>query len=210
MATHVAFDTGITSIVFYFLEKRKIYHQVGLSIYHVEYSYPFFNKEFYKMKIVKTPAILFFVLAIILFSCKPVEKKETASKYFPDSKALYDSIVQMDSILFTAYNNCDTITFASLVSADLEFYHDKGGLMTSKDSLMIAIKNNICGKVTRELVKGSIEVYRISGYGAVEMGEHFFHTNREPEPAEHKIGKFVQLWENENGSWKLTRVISLH
>jgi hypothetical protein len=34
----------------------------------------------------------------------------------------------------------------------LEFYHDKGGLMTSKQELD-ATKANICGKATRELVK---------------------------------------------------------
>lgn len=130
--------------------------------------------------------------------------------YVPDSKALYDSIVQLDNLFFAAYNNCDTITMASLISEDLEFFHDQGGLMTSKDSVMEAIKKHICGKVTRELVKESIEVYPIAGYGAVEMGQHFFHNNQEPEPKEHAIGKFVQLWKNENGSWRLTRIISLH
>lgn len=97
-----------------------------------------------------------------------------------------------------------------MISEDLEFYHDQGGLMTSKDSVMEAIKKNICGKVTRELVPGTIEVYPIANYGAVEMGQHFFHNNQEPEPKEHKIGKFVQLWKNENGKWRLARIISLH
>lgn len=156
------------------------------------------------------PSLLLIMVTLSVSSCTTVEKKHSENEYKPDSKTLYDSIVHLDSVFFRAYDNCDTITMASLISEDLEFYHDQGGLMTSKDSVMEAIKKNICGKVTRELVKGSIEVYPIAGYGAVEMGRHFFHNNQEPEPAEPSIGKFVQLWKKENGGWKLTRIISLH
>jgi hypothetical protein len=42
--------------------------------------------------------------------------------------------------------------------------------MTSKQGILMRRKN-ICGKVTRELVKGSIEVYPIKDYG-VEIGLH--------------------------------------
>ncbi len=62
-----------------------------------------------------------------------------------------------------------------MVVDDLEFYHDKSGLMVGKQPFLVAIKNNICGKVTRELVKGSLEVYPLKGYGAVEIGVHRFH-----------------------------------
>ena len=157
------------------------------------------------------PLILLIILCAFLFSCKDVKQEKSSKEaYTPDSGELYADIVKMDSIFFHAYDICDTVTMASMISEDLEFYHDQGGLMTSKDSVMEAIKKNICGKVTRELVPGSIEVYPIAGYGAVEMGQHFFHNNQEPEPKEHSIGKFVQLWKNENGNWRLTRIISLH
>jgi len=162
------------------------------------------------MRINLLPAFLLIMVTLFLSYCTTVEKEHTKNEYKPDSKSLYDSIVYLDSVFFRAYDKCDTVTMASLISEDLEFYHDQGGLMTSKDSVMEAIKKNICGKVTRELVKGSIEVYPIAGYGAVEMGEHFFHNNQEPEPKEHAIGKFVQLWKNENGNWRLIRIISLH
>ncbi len=155
-------------------------------------------------------AIALVFCSLVFSACSNSADNKVKTVYSPDSKDLYDSIVSMDSVFFTAYNDCDLGKMASLISEDLEFYHDRGGLMTSKDSVLEAIKNNICGKVTRELVKGSIEVYPIAGYGAVEMGQHFFHNNQEPEPAEHKIGKFVQLWKHENGQWRLTRIISLH
>jgi hypothetical protein len=96
-----------------------------------------------------------------------------------------------------------------IISEDLEFSHDQGGLMTSKQKLNEALKVNICGKVTRELMKGSLEVYPIKGYGAVEMGLHGFHNIKEPGAQVH-YSKFVHIWKRENASWKLTRVISLH
>jgi len=155
-------------------------------------------------------AVLLIACIGIIFSCTPAGKKEANAVYTPDSRLLYDSIVHMDSVLFGAYNTCDTITMASCFSEDIEFYHDQGGLMTNKDSIMLATKNNICGKVTRVLVSGSIEVYPIANYGAIEMGQHYFINNREPKPKYPSTGKFVHTWKKETGGWKLTRVISLH
>lgn len=129
--------------------------------------------------------------------------------YTPDSRALYDSIVALDSILFSAYNTCDLATQAALFSDSIEFYHDQGGLTTSKDTLIARTKRNICGKVTRELVKGSIEVYPIAGYGAVELGLHKFHTKMEPD-AVSDASRFIIVWQHQNKSWKIRRVISLH
>jgi hypothetical protein len=46
--------------------------------------------------------------------------------------------------------HCDLEKFGSLLADDLEFYHDKSGLSSGRQALVEAIKNNICGKVTRE------------------------------------------------------------
>jgi len=100
------------------------------------------------------------------------------TNYKPVDKELYDTIVYLDSVLFEAYNTCKLNRFEKYFSEDIEFYHDKGGLSTSKKDLIESLKNNICGKVTRELVKGSIEAYPIHNYGAVQMGSHRFHNNR--------------------------------
>ena len=128
--------------------------------------------------------------------------------YVPESKALYDSIVHMDSIWEDSYNHCKMDVQELITSDDLEFYHDRGGLMTSKKELIEALKRNICGKVTRELMKGSIEVYPIPNYGAVEMGYHRFHNINDTGTSHY--AKFIHIWRNENGQWKITRVISLH
>lgn len=150
------------------------------------------------------------MVSVFFISCSTQTEKKDTSKYIPGSKALYDTIVHMDSVLFSAYNICDLETMAGCFSEDIEFYHDQGGLMTNKDSIMAATEKNICGKVKRVLVEGSIEVYPIKGYGAVEMGQHYFINNQEPKPAQPSIGKFVHTWKNETGKWRITRVISLH
>jgi ketosteroid isomerase-like protein len=125
------------------------------------------------------------------------------------SMTIYDSIVAMDKKWEDAYNTCKLEVMEEIISEDLEFYHDQGGLLTSKTKLNEALKNNICGKVKRVLKRGSIEVYEIKGYGAVEMGWHGFQGIREQGEPDH-YSKFVHLWKRENGQWRITRVISLH
>jgi hypothetical protein len=71
------------------------------------------------------------------------------------------------------------------------------------------LKTNICGKVTRELIKGSIEVYPINNYGVVQMGYHKFYNNQEPDAISNP-SKFVTIWKKDNENWKMTRIISLH
>jgi hypothetical protein len=78
--------------------------------------------------------------------------------------------------------------------------------MVGRQALLDALKANICGKVTRELVAGSLEVYPLEHYGAVEIGVHRFHH---PGDASN-IGeaKFIHVWRDKDGTWTITRVIS--
>ena len=122
---------------------------------------------------------------------------------------LYLTVVKLDSTFFHAYNTCDLATQDAFYSDNIEFFHDKSGLETSKKKILDATKQNICGKVTRELVKGSIEVSPLPGYGAVELGMHMFHNNQEPNAKAH-ASRFVIIWKNDNGKWTITKVISLH
>jgi hypothetical protein len=118
---------------------------------------------------------------------------------------LTQAITALDKQLFDAYDTCNIEKLGTLVTDDLEFYHDKTGLAVGKQVFLEAIKKNICGKVTRELVQGSLEVYPLHGYGAVEIGVHRFHH-----PGDSDVGeaKFVQLWQYKDGAWKISRVIS--
>src|SRR5579862_1188642 len=132
-----------------------------------------------------------------------------ASAQNPKSGELYNTILHMDSVYFNAYNSCDMETQAAIFADSIEFYHDKGGLETSKKALLAAIKENICGKVTRVMVKGSAEVYPIPGYGAVEIALHQFINHAEQDHLS-APDKFVVIWRHRDGKWQITRVISLH
>jgi len=144
---------------------------------------------------------LIFISATLRLALTPVEHTAPLS--------LYDSIVAMDAMWEDAYNNCKLEVMENLISEDLEFYHDQGGLLTSKQKLNEALKNNICGKVKRVLKKGSIEAYAIKGYGAVEMGQHGFLNNNDQGLPDH-YSKFIHIWKRDNDNWRITRVISLH
>ncbi|EDP98347.1 nuclear transport factor 2 family protein [Kordia algicida OT-1] len=158
--------------------------------------------------------LLFLALAIFTTSCISIRAKSKRTivakeQYVPVDQELYNTIVALDKRFFDAYNTCDLETQAELISEDIEFFHDKGGLATSKTQIMEAMKNNICDKVTRTLIEGSVEVYPIAGYGAVQMGEHKFFNKLEP-TAKSIPSKFVTIWKNDNGNWKMTRIVSTH
>ncbi len=161
---------------------------------------------------------LLFLIALSIISCQPKadESKLTAEKgsnqiipFSPSDKKLFDEIAAMDQLFFNAYNNCDLEKQASIYSDDVEFFHDQGGLITSKEEIIAGTKKFICDKVTRTLVEGSMEVYPINDYGAVEIGYHTFYNNQEPDAPSHP-SKFIIMWKKENNTWHITKVISLH
>ncbi|NII75135.1 ketosteroid isomerase-like protein [Dyella sp. SG562] len=123
----------------------------------------------------------------------------------PQGDALVRTVNELDKKVFDAYNSCDLKTFGDFFSADIEFYHDNGGLMLGREPVVEATRRNICHKVRRELV-GTLEVYPIKDYGAIETGTHrFCQIGGKTCQGE---GKFLHIWRYQNGQWQLTRVVS--
>ena len=147
---------------------------------------------------------LFLPLMLLLLVSRAHAQTNAQSNAQPGT--LFTTVQSLDTQLFDAYNHCDLSTLGTMVADDLEFYHDKTGLSVGKAPFLAAIKQNICGKVERTLVPGSMEVYPLKDYGAVEIGVHRFHHPQDPE----NVGeaKFITLWQNKDGVWKVTRVIS--
>jgi hypothetical protein len=122
-------------------------------------------------------------------------------------------ITALDAEFFDAYNKCDLTKFGSFLAEDLEFYHDETGLSVGRQAIVQAVKNNICGKVHRDLVPGTLGVYPLKGYGAVETGIHLFcdpkSIGKVGECGDGSgVARFMHLWQNKDGAWKITRVIS--
>ncbi len=147
------------------------------------------------------------MLAVALFAITlPCANAQSPAPAPATQDALYQTVAALDTKLFDAVNQCDMKTVDSMWADDAEFYHDKTGLMVGRQNIVDAIKNNLCGKVTRQLVPGTLEVYPLNGYGAVEIGVHrFYHPDDKGNVGE---AKFIHVWQNKDGVWKITRVIS--
>ncbi|MGA8038012.1 MAG: nuclear transport factor 2 family protein [Candidatus Acidiferrales bacterium] len=138
-------------------------------------------------------------LLVIFCASASLTLHPAATENLTPSDALYETIAALDAKLFNAYNTCDLATVGSMVDENLEFYHDKTGLAVGRQALLDALKANICGKVTRELVPGSLEVYPLAHYGAVEIGVHRFH--HPGEAANVGEAKFIHVWRDKDGTW---------
>ncbi len=127
---------------------------------------------------------------------------------------LYKTIILNDSLLFNVgLNTCDISQFENLLSDNLKFYHDKDGI-SDKTKFLFDLKNGLCKnpenrQVKRFLINESTEIFPLykNGilYGAVQNGDHMFSEKRESQAG---IAKFINVWQLENGEWKLVTSFS--
>lgn len=149
--------------------------------------------------------LVFYIGIVSLFSNTVLAQEK---KVAPTSASLYNEIAQMDSIMFAAFNTQQLEKFSAMFTKDLEWFQDNGGLIDYKtvfDNFANNFKKEF--KLTRKLVKGSLEVHPIKDYGAIQIGVHqFFHI----ENGKEEVGtfKFVMIWKKEPDGWKISRVIS--
>ncbi|MBB4806098.1 hypothetical protein HNP38_001370 [Chryseobacterium defluvii] len=130
---------------------------------------------------------------------------------------LYKTVEKLDHLIFgEGFNQCNLSHYDSIISSDLEFYHDKGGITDGKEAFIASIKNNICGnpnKVKRELVPGSMKVYPMYNnnnvlYAFIQEGEHDFFEYFNGKWNKGSRARFTVLWLKEDNEWKMKRVFS--
>ena len=130
---------------------------------------------------------------------------------------IYKILKANDSLIFErSFNKCELQYLDQLISEDFEFYHDKAGILDSKDAFIKVMKDGICStnnttKSTRELV-GELEVFPLYNngklYGALQNGIHRFFETTNGNLVEGSTAKFSHLWILENDKWFLKRVLS--
>ncbi len=134
------------------------------------------------------------------------------------TKELHDEIAEKDRVFFDAFfNRCDVATVGALVTEDFEFYHDKGGMTANSREEFVKAIQGTCDRqkagtdyrARRELVEGTLEVYPLNNYGAVEIGVHRFYQKLEGGGEKLvEISKFMNLWKKEGKEWRMSRVVS--
>lgn len=132
------------------------------------------------------------------------------------SSDLYRILKNRDSLIFNVgFNQCNLSPYDSLISEDLEFYHDKAGATYGKTAFIASVQKNICNgsvQAKRELTDSSLKIFPLYNqgilYAAIQEGVHLFYIK---EPDGWKLtgtAAFTHLWLSDNGHWKLKRVLS--
>jgi hypothetical protein len=126
------------------------------------------------------------------------------------SGPLFDELARMDGLLFDAsFASCDADKANAIFADDVEFYHDKDGLSVGEQvrENTRRLTASCPGKhgVTRTIVPGTLRVYPIEGYGAMQVGAHRFD---ERGAATSTVAQFISLWHLQDGKWRLARVLS--
>jgi Domain of unknown function (DUF4440) len=164
------------------------------------------------MKEIIRTSFIGLTILVLSTACSPSKENGSSdlSRHSPAPNELYNEIARMDSVIFDAFNTHDLEKLKTIFSENLEFYHDKDGLagyeQTINNLKSLFEKNQHTG-LRRDIIKGSLEVYPIKDYGAVEICLHrFCHVENGKDDC--GVFKNIMIWENKNGVWKVTRVVS--
>lgn len=150
------------------------------------------------MKIARRTAAVLFLLAVATAGAKENADGQVRSA---------------DARFWQAYNTCDMKAMGDLLTADVEFYHDKTGLTVSREAVVESLRKGPCGtpgmRLRREAVAGSLEFHPLAGGYAILSGRHRFYVEEAGKP-ERLDGQadFTSVWKRDDGQWRMHRVLS--
>lgn len=126
------------------------------------------------------------------------------------SPSLLDTIAGLDRAVFASFNRCDDPAelqkHATYFASDVEFYHDTGGVTWTREAMLANTAKNVCGKIRRELVAGTLEAFPLKDHGAIAQGVHRF-CRIDTGQCEGQAD-FVIVWRQQEETWQATRVLS--
>jgi len=136
----------------------------------------------------------------------------------PPQPSLTDAIVLRDAELFELFFlGCDPARLRTMITSDIEFYHDKDGFVFNSADEMVSDYAKNCEarkapdawRSRRELIRSTLSVDPVPGFGAMESGEHVFYERKGDGP-EKLVGRarFSMVWKLDGADWKLSRILS--
>jgi len=151
------------------------------------------------------------LLALLSGGCAVPAQTVAANDDGLRSGTLFDELARMDRLLFDAsFVSCDAAQANAIFADDVEFYHDEAGFSSGEqvreNTRQLTASCPGARGVTRTAVPGTLRVYPVAGYGAVQAGVHRFD---ERGAATSTLARFIHLWRFEDGRWRLARVLSL-
>lgn len=124
--------------------------------------------------------------------------------------ALFDEVAALDAAVFDAFNHCDAPgqieKHEAFFDPAVEFYHDNGGVTWTREAMIANTRKNVCGHFRRQLIPGSLRVYPVKDFGAIEIGSHEF-CQFESTTCE-GLADFTIVWRRQGDAWQITRVLS--
>lgn len=130
---------------------------------------------------------------------------------------LFITLKQKDSVFFErGFNLCDIDFLLENIAQDLKFFHDQSGIQ-NKDQFIENTEKYICSNPEKKPIRkpkdGSFKVFPLYNngklYGAIQNGiHHFYIREKSKEDVWTNIAKFTHVWVLEDGSWKLSQVLS--
>jgi len=146
----------------------------------------------------------FFAAALLITAGLCANNRAAAQTSGP----LFNEIAHADSLQFDAFNSRNLDKLMNYFDNSLELYQDNTGVRNfdqTKEAFGRLFKMDYV--LTRKLVAGTMEVYPIKDYGAIETGHHTF-SHIENGQLQSATFKFMQIWQKKDGVWRVTREIT--
>lgn len=147
---------------------------------------------------------IYFLAIIMVIASSFVDNKAAGQTSDP----LFNEIAHLDSLQFGAFNTRNLDQLMNYFDASLELYQDNTGVRNyeqTKAAFGGLFKLDYV--LNRQLVPGTMEVYPIKDFGAIETGQHTF-SHTEGGQLQTGTYKFMQIWQKKDGVWRVTREIT--
>jgi hypothetical protein len=156
------------------------------------------------------PKLNISVVLLLITVCQPLRAQVNTNDEL-------QAVLRQDSSFWQHYNNCNTEAMRRFFTNDIEFYHDKGGVINGLENFLMVSKKNLCGndnfRLKREAVPGTVKVFPMKDgdklYGAILSGQHHFYIiENGKEPRLDGLARFTHLFLKTESGWKMSRVLS--